>query len=194
MTEEELEAILDVDKAAWEEEYKGVDELYAKFGDKLPKELADELASQGKTDVDQWGSDGSETHNIWKLYSAGDNYYYLASCVGDGGTYVLDVAGKKTANGTNIDIYQYNGGTNQQFMLTQNTDGSYKIRTRVTSEGSAVEIGDASTASGANAQQWEINGANCQEWTLERDQKPIAFLSVSGSSYKASISATSNSK
>ena len=45
MTEEELDKILDVDKDAWNEELKGVDELYAKFGDKLPKELADELAS-----------------------------------------------------------------------------------------------------------------------------------------------------
>ena len=45
MTEEDLNNILDVDKAAWEKELESVDELYAKFGDKLPKELADELAS-----------------------------------------------------------------------------------------------------------------------------------------------------
>ena len=45
MTEDDLNKILDVDKDAWNEELKGVDELYAKFGDKLPKELADELAS-----------------------------------------------------------------------------------------------------------------------------------------------------
>ena len=45
MTEADLDKILDVDKDAWEEEFKGVDELYAKFGDRLPKELADELAN-----------------------------------------------------------------------------------------------------------------------------------------------------
>ena len=44
MTEADLDKILDVDKDAWEEEFAGVDELYAKFGDRLPKELADELA------------------------------------------------------------------------------------------------------------------------------------------------------
>ena len=38
MTEEQLDKILDVDKDAWEEELKGVEELYAKFGDHLPKE------------------------------------------------------------------------------------------------------------------------------------------------------------
>ena len=124
-------------------------------------------AAENGANIQQWGSDGSSVHDIWKLFSAGDGYYYIASCVGDGGTYVLDIAGKKTANGTNIDLYQYNGGTNQQFMLTENSDGSYKLRTRITGEASAVEIADASTASGANVQQWEINGADCQDWILE---------------------------
>lgn len=44
MTEADLEKILDVDKDAWKAEYAGVEELYAKFGDRLPQELADELA------------------------------------------------------------------------------------------------------------------------------------------------------
>ena len=43
MTTDDLEKILDVDKNAWKEELKGVEELYAKFGDTLPKELEDEL-------------------------------------------------------------------------------------------------------------------------------------------------------
>lgn len=129
-------------------------------------EVAGASAENG-ANADQWGSDGSEIHNIWKLFSAGDNYYYLASCVGDGGTYVLDVAGRKTADGTNIDIYQYNGGTNQQFLITDNGDGTYKLRTRVTGEASAVEVGNADKTSGANVQQWAINGANCQDWIFE---------------------------
>ena len=141
-------------------------------------EVAGASAKNG-TNVDQWGSDGSEIHNIWKLFSAGDGYYYLASCVGDGGTFVLDVAGKKADNGTNIDIYQYNGGTNQQFMLTENSDGSYKIRTRVSGEASAVEIVNADTSSGANAQEWEVNGANCQDWTLEAVTDPGTAMDTS---------------
>ena len=43
MTTDDLAKILDVDKAAWEEELKGVEELYAKFGDTLPEELEAEL-------------------------------------------------------------------------------------------------------------------------------------------------------
>ncbi|MDE6678181.1 MAG: RICIN domain-containing protein, partial [Ruminococcus sp.] len=132
----------------------------------LYMQVANANAENG-ANVQQWGSDGKSVHDMWKMFSAGDGYYYIASCVGDGGTYVLDVAGKKTDNGTNIDIYKYNGGTNQQFMLTKNDDGSYKIRTRVSGGKSVVEVANADKNSGANIQEWEINNANCQNWILE---------------------------
>ncbi len=125
------------------------------------------VAANG-TNVQQWGSDGVSLHDVWKLIYAGDGYYNIASCAGDGSVvYMLDVSGKKTANGTNIALYQQNGGDNQQFMFTKNADGSYKIRTKITGEASAVEVTSALTTSGANVQQWEINGANCQDWILE---------------------------
>ncbi len=144
----------------------------------LYMQVAGGTAANG-TNVQQWSTDSTSVHDIWKLCSAGDGYYYIVSCVGDGGTYVLDVAGKKTADGTNIDIYQYNGGTNQQFMLTQNSDGSYKIRTRVTGEASAVEVADASTDHGANVQQYTINGATCQDWILEEVTDPGCAMDTS---------------
>ncbi len=129
-------------------------------------------AAKNNANIQQWGSDGTSVHDVWKLCSAGDGYYYIVSCVGDGGTYALDVAGKKTDNGTNIDLYQYNGETNQQFMLTRNSDGSYKIRTRISGEKSAVEVADASASAGANVQQYEVNGATCQDWILEAVSDP----------------------
>ncbi len=141
-------------------------------------QVADASASNG-ANVQQWGSDGTSVHDIWKFYSAGDGYYYIASAVGDGGTYVLDIAGKKTANGTNADIYTYNGGTNQQFMLTENSNGSYKICTRVTDCASAIEVADASAESGANIQQWEINGETCQDWILEAVTDPGCEMDTS---------------
>lgn len=124
-------------------------------------------AAKNSTNVQQWDSDGTSVHDIWKLCSAGEGYYYLVSAVGDGGTYVLDVAGKKAANGTNMDIYTYNGGDNQKFMLTKNGDGSCQIRTAVSGGNSVVEVENASKTSGANVQQWESNGADCQNWFLE---------------------------
>lgn len=130
------------------------------------------LAANG-TNVQQWGSDLSSAHDIWKFESAGDGYYYIVSYLGDGASYVLDVAGKKPDNGTNISIYQKNGGTNQHFMFKENSDGSYKICTRVSGERSAVEVIGADKSSGANVQEWEINGANCQDWILEKASEPV---------------------
>ncbi|MCR4647268.1 MAG: RICIN domain-containing protein [Oscillospiraceae bacterium] len=129
-------------------------------------QIADGKAENG-ANVQQWGTDGTSVHDVWRFYSAGDGYYYIVSCAGYGAFFVLDVAGKKTDNGTNIDVYQYNGGQNQQFMLGDNGDGTYTIMTRVTGEASAVEVESASKTSGANVQQWERNGESCQSWELE---------------------------
>ncbi len=132
------------------------------------------------TNVQQWDLNGGDTEatntpdtwNMWRLFNAGDGYYYILSEVGDGATYALDIAGKKSDNGTNIGIYQFNGNDNQKFKLTKNADGSYKIRTKVSGDKSAVEVESGSSEYGANIQEWEVNGANCQDWLLESAQDP----------------------
>ncbi|MEG2088115.1 MAG: phosphoenolpyruvate carboxykinase (GTP) [Angelakisella sp.] len=48
MTREQLADLLTVDKALWTEDAKGIEELYTKLGDRLPKALADELATLKK--------------------------------------------------------------------------------------------------------------------------------------------------
>lgn len=48
VSRESLESILKVEKELWAEDAKGIEEFYAKFGDKLPSVLADELAALKK--------------------------------------------------------------------------------------------------------------------------------------------------
>ena len=43
LTKDQLAGILEVDKDLWSKETEGIEEFYAKFGDKLPKALRDEL-------------------------------------------------------------------------------------------------------------------------------------------------------
>ena len=43
VSEDQLKEILSVDNPLWEDEAKGIEEFYAKFGDRLPKALSDEL-------------------------------------------------------------------------------------------------------------------------------------------------------
>lgn len=43
VSEDQLKEILSVDNSLWEDEAKGIEEFYAKFGDRLPQALSDEL-------------------------------------------------------------------------------------------------------------------------------------------------------
>ena len=43
VSEAQLKEILSVDKTLWDDETKGIEEFYSKFGDRLPKALSDEL-------------------------------------------------------------------------------------------------------------------------------------------------------
>ena len=43
VSEDQLKEIMSVDNFLWEDEAKGIEEFYAKFGDRLPKALSDEL-------------------------------------------------------------------------------------------------------------------------------------------------------
>ena len=119
------------------------------------------------TNIQQWSSEKNSASDIWKLKSVGNGFYVIYSCLGDSNTFALDVVGKKADNGTNIALYQSHEGTNQQYMFTQNSDGSYKILTAISNCKSAVEVIGADKTQGANVQQWEVNGANCQDWVFE---------------------------
>ena len=120
------------------------------------------------TNVQQWGTTGDSVHDVWKLVDAGSGYYYLVSQIGDGNTYYLNVASGSTGNGTNIEIYQYSGGDSQKFLITENSDGSYIIKTKVTNNASAVEIANAGKGSGDNVQQWTLNDYPNQNWIFEQ--------------------------
>ena len=75
----------------------------------------------------------------------------------------LDVYQKNTANGTNVDQWPYNGGSNQQWQVTNLGNGAYKII--------GVQSGRSLDAygfggSGANADIWDYSGGTNQQWIL----------------------------
>ncbi|MFH7376224.1 phosphoenolpyruvate carboxykinase domain-containing protein, partial [Pseudomonas syringae pv. tagetis] len=45
VSEETLKELLTVDEETWKQEADGIEEFYKQFGDRLPKELSDELAT-----------------------------------------------------------------------------------------------------------------------------------------------------
>lgn len=61
----------------------------------------------------------------------------------------------------------------QLFRFTKNLDGSYSILTHASGDSCYVEVADASTASGANVQQWEPTGSSCQKWQTKTETTTV---------------------
>lgn len=123
--------------------------------------------AENTANVQQWGAESSAAHNTWRVLSAGNDYYYLYSQLGDKVTYLLDIDMGKSDNGTNIQIYTDTKADAQQFKFVRNDDGTYYILTKSSEDKSCVAVSSASTSSGANIIQWEYKaGDKSQKWIL----------------------------
>ena len=75
----------------------------------------------------------------------------------------LDIAASGTANGTKVELWDYNGGNNQKFGFSATDSGYYRI-TPQNATGSCLDVNGASTADGAIVQLWTYGGGNNQQW------------------------------
>jgi len=124
-------------------------------------DIKDGTMAEG-TNVQQWGSNSLSCQK-WKLtpFSNGTTYYYVRSAADP--NYVLKAM--SGSDGGNIEIVPYaNNDSMMLFQFTKIGDGSYYISTRSSRDACFVEVSGASTASGANVQQWSYTYSNCQNW------------------------------
>ena len=128
------------------------------------------------TNIQQWGTTGDSAHDIWKLIDAGSGYFYLVSQIGDGNTFYLNVAGNSAKDGANVEIYKSNNGDSQKFLITENSDGSYIIKTKISNNESAVEVAANGIGAGDNVQQWTLTGHESQSWIFEPVANPHSKL------------------
>jgi hypothetical protein len=77
---------------------------------------------------------------------------------------LLDDPAFLTANGTNIQQYQVNGGLNQQWRLVPLANGNYEVFNA--SSGKVLDDPNFSTANGTLIQQYQVNGGTNQQWKL----------------------------
>ncbi len=122
------------------------------------------------TNLQQWGGNDL-TCQQWELrpFAKGTTYYYVHSVADP--NYVLKAM--TGSDGGNLQIVPY--ATNDSMMLFQFTkvgDGSYYISTRSSRDACFVEVAGASTASGANVQQWSWTYSKCQNWQAEKIEIP----------------------
>lgn len=178
-------------------EYKGAAEMdesitytFKNKNSGLYMTVADASATSG-ANVHQWGANKALANNTWKLKAASNGYYYVYSMLGDSNTYVLDVTAKKPDNGTNMEIYTFNGGDAQLFKFIKHDDGSYTVLTKVSGDSSCIEVVSAEKDSGSNIQQWECNDHDCQKWFIEKvNYQPDALTSTTTTTATTIVPAT----
>ncbi|MHA6758390.1 RICIN domain-containing protein [Streptacidiphilus sp. PAMC 29251] len=89
------------------------------------------------------------------------------------GTHTLVTGGKalddpnhSTTAGTQLITWTGNGGANQSWQFTQQSDGSYQL---VNSQsGLCADVSGGSTAAGAQVIQWTCTGGSNQHWTVSK--------------------------
>ena len=75
--------------------------------------------------------------------------------------------GSTTVNGTDVFQWDYNGGDNQKWFLTQQPDGSYLIQSKYSGKCLDLSLADdPTTVNGTNVFQWDYNGGDNQKWFL----------------------------
>jgi non-reducing end alpha-L-arabinofuranosidase len=78
---------------------------------------------------------------------------------GSGSNRCLDVPGGATANGTLLDIWDCNGGANQQWTALSN--GELQVYGN-----KCLDVPGGATAAGTKVEIWDCNGGTNQQWTL----------------------------
>lgn len=75
---------------------------------------------------------------------------------------VMDAYGNNYSNGTNIQIYNFNGGDNQKFDIFYVKNGWYKIL--LTQSNKAIDVCGGIKGSNVNVQLYNYNGTDAQLW------------------------------
>ncbi|CAF4607031.1 unnamed protein product [Rotaria socialis] len=78
---------------------------------------------------------------------------------------VLDIHGKGTDDGTNVQIFKNHGAENQIWVIKANHDGTVKLINP--HSGKVLDVSGSGTSDGTNVQIFTDNGSNAQKWHVQ---------------------------
>ncbi len=116
--------------------------------------------------VDQWETSGCQCQQ-WRFIianpSSGPKWIYYIKNIGTGKN--LDVNQFSAAQGVQLQVWNFNGGTNQQWTINKTASRGYATIKNV---GNQLVLGVSSerTDDGAPVVQWGDTGVFDQQWTL----------------------------
>ncbi|MDD2376320.1 MAG: RICIN domain-containing protein [Clostridia bacterium] len=101
----------------------------------------------------------------------------------------MDADNWSTANGTNVQQYQFHGGTNQQWKAYDAGDGYYYFKPIYSDN---ITLDTSSTTN--NIQLWALHGGDNQKWKLEKNSDDSFKIIVKSQEQTNSVTVAGDSK
>ena len=121
--------------------------------------------SSAGTNVGTWGFTGEENQQwVQRSVAPITNGSYIIRSLVDSGQ-VVDIPRSSSQNGSQLDMWKFNGGGNQKFNFTRMSDGSYVITN--CANGKALDAEKAVAVAGTRILQYTKNGNMNQRWFVE---------------------------
>lgn len=113
------------------------------------------------------GSDNGLSSQLWKIKKSGDGHYYFFPHHSQNNL-VLEVKNGSGSDGSDIIVNPIDGSDKQRFLIFSNSNGYFRILTKVSNDASCANTGNFSFNEGANIFQWDYSGGIHQLWRFER--------------------------
>ena len=118
--------------------------------------------TDNKTAIVQYDDEYMDATQIWTLTEIGGEKGVYSICTSANKRQGMDVADWSKNNGAQVQLYEYNGTRNQQFIVVEKGDGYYQFVSRLS--GKVIEIPNSSKDNGEWIKLYDNNGTNTQQW------------------------------
>lgn len=122
----------------------------------------DNNTTDNKTAIVQYDDEYMDATQIWTLTEIGGEKGVYSICTSVNKRQGMDVADWSKDNGAQVQLYEYNGNRNQQFIVVEKGDGYYQFVSRLS--GKVIEIPSSSKDNGEWIKLYDNNGTNTQQW------------------------------
>ena len=122
----------------------------------------DNNTTDNNTAIVQYDDEGIDATQIWTLTEIGGEKGVYSICTSVNKRQGMDVADWSKDNGAQVQLYEYNGNRNQQFIVVEKGDGYYQFVSRLS--GKVIEIPSSSKDNGEWIKLYDNNGTNTQQW------------------------------
>ena len=122
----------------------------------------DNNTTDNKTAIVQYDDEYMDATQIWTLTEIGGEKGVYSICTSVNKRQGMDVADWSKNDGAQVQLYEYNGNRNQQFIVVEKGDGYYQFVSRLS--GKVIEIPNSSKDNGEWIKLYDNNGTNTQQW------------------------------